>query len=83
MGCDWLVQTGGMGSYKRGSCTVWECKYPLVWATKYRYSVLGGDVGRRCRELLREIALAHEMMIHTGSITGGRCGAAGRLRRPA
>jgi len=57
-----------MEAYKRGSHTVWDCKYHLVWATKYRYDVLGGDIGNRCRELLRETALAHEMGIHAGSI---------------
>ena len=25
-----------MESYKRGSHTVWDCKYHLVWVTKYR-----------------------------------------------
>ena len=57
-----------MEAYKRGSHTVWDCKYHLVWATKYRYPVLGGDVGVRCRELLRETAAAHEMVIHAGSV---------------
>ena len=51
-----------------GSHTVWDCKYHLVWVTKYRYAVLGGDVGQRCRELLRETARAHEMVVHAGSI---------------
>ncbi|MCU7940963.1 MAG: IS200/IS605 family transposase [gamma proteobacterium symbiont of Bathyaustriella thionipta] len=40
----------------------------LIWTTKYRYEVLGGDVDYRCRELLREIARSKEMMIHAGSI---------------
>ena len=31
-------------------------------------AVLGGDVGQRCRELLRETARAHEMVVHAGSI---------------
>lgn len=57
-----------MESYKSGSHTVWDCKYHLVWVTKYRYPVLGGDVGHRCRELLREIARAKDMHIHAGSI---------------
>ena len=52
-----------MEDYKRGSHTVWDCKYHLVWTTKYRYQVLAGDVGQRCRELLREIARSVEMMI--------------------
>jgi putative transposase len=57
-----------MEAYKRGSHTVWDCKYHLVWVTKYRYGVLGGDVGTRCREILRETARAHEMVIDAGSI---------------
>ena len=40
----------------------------LQVSTKYRYGVLGGDVGQRCRELLRETARAHEMVVHAGSI---------------
>ena len=57
-----------MESYKSGSHTVWDCKYHLVWTTKYRYQVLGGDIGLRCRELLREIARSKEMLIYAGSI---------------
>ena len=44
-----------MESYKRGSHTVWDCKYHLVWVTKYRYGVLAGDVGTRCREILSNV----------------------------
>jgi putative transposase len=41
----------------------------LVWVTKHRYPLLGGDVGTRCRELLlRETARAYEMLIHAGSV---------------
>jgi putative transposase len=57
-----------MQDYKRGSHTVWDCKYHLVWVTKYRYPVLAGDVRQRARELLREIARANEMTIHAGAI---------------
>jgi putative transposase len=45
-----------MEEYKRGSHTVWDCKYHLVWVTKYRH------------ELLRETAAAHEVVIHAGSV---------------
>ena len=41
--------------------------YHIV-VTKYRFAILGGDVGQRCRELVRETARAHEMVIHAGSI---------------
>ena len=33
-----------MQDYKRGSHTIWDCKYHLVWVTKYRYPILAGDV---------------------------------------
>lgn len=57
-----------MQDYKRGSHTVWDCKYHLVWITKYRYPVLVGDAGLRTRELLREIAMANEMTIYAGAV---------------
>jgi putative transposase len=57
-----------MKDYKRGSHTIWDCKCHRVWVTKYRYAVLVGDVGLRCRELLREIARSQEMIIYAGSI---------------
>lgn len=57
-----------MKDYRKGSHTVWDCKYHLVWATKYRYPVLAGDVGKRARELLREIARSLEMTIYAGAI---------------
>ncbi len=57
-----------MHTAKSGSHTIWECKYHLVWVTKYRYPVLVGDVGLRARELLREISRSHEMSIHAGAI---------------
>ena len=54
--------------YKKGSHTVWDCKYHVVWITKYRYPVLVGDVGERTRELLREIARSLELTIYAGAI---------------
>src|SRR3954463_14768424 len=69
---------GGMG-LRRARCRLGHGKLQArqphglglqvsVWVTKYRYAVLGGDVGQRCRELLRETARAHEMVVHAGSI---------------
>ena len=57
-----------MKDYKSGSHAVWDCKYHLVWITKYRYPVLQGDVGERSRELLREISRSLEMTIYAGAI---------------
>ena len=57
-----------MKDYKSSSHAVWDCKYHLVWITKYRYPVLVGDVGLRARELVREIARSLEMTIYAGAI---------------
>ncbi|MGK5086859.1 IS200/IS605 family transposase, partial [Bdellovibrionota bacterium FG-2] len=57
-----------MQDHKKGSHTTWDCKYHLVWITKYRYPLLIGDVGVRARELLREIARSLDMKIYVGSI---------------
>ena len=57
-----------MKDYKSSSHAVWECKYHLVWITKYRYPVFVGDVGLGARELLREIARGLEMTIYAGAI---------------
>jgi putative transposase len=58
--------------YKKASHTVWDCKYHLVWITKYRYPVLVGQepgtVGHRARELLRDIARSLELSIYAGAI---------------
>ena len=57
-----------MQNYKHGSHTIWDCKYHIVWVMEYRYPVLEGDVGVRCRELLRGIAQSKEMLIYAGAI---------------
>jgi putative transposase len=57
-----------MKDYKSGSHAVWDCKYHLVWITKYRYPVLVGEVGERARELLREISRSMELTIYAGAI---------------
>lgn len=44
-----------MSGYRRGSHTIYEIKYHLVWVTKYRYQVLKGEVTHRARELIRHI----------------------------
>ena len=57
-----------MEDYKLGSHTVWDCKYHIVWTTKYRYRILGGSVGERCRELIREVCNRNKMQIYAGSM---------------
>lgn len=40
----------------------------LVWVTKYRYGVLRGQVGLRCRELIRQTCEAFDIKILRGVI---------------
>ncbi|MBC8332822.1 MAG: IS200/IS605 family transposase [Anaerolineales bacterium] len=48
---------------KRTSHTVYETKYHLVWAPKYRKWILRDDVRERVEELFYEIAENHEIEI--------------------
>ena len=41
-------------SYRKGSHTVYDIKYHIVWITKYRKPVLRGEVGKQVRELVRQ-----------------------------
>jgi putative transposase len=43
-------------SLKRTSHAVYDAKYHLVWAPKYRKWILRGDVQQRVKELFKEIA---------------------------
>ena len=43
-----------MKEYRRGSHSVFRIHIHIVWCTKYRKVVLGGDVGNRLRDLCRK-----------------------------
>ena len=58
-----------MGEYRRGSHTIHDIKYHLVWITKYRYKVLVGSIALRLRELLRQGCEARGITIIEGSIS--------------
>ena len=54
--------------YKSGSHTVYDIQYHVCWCTKYRYKVLRGEIGERCRDLLRQIAMAREIAVIRGAL---------------
>jgi putative transposase len=58
-----------MQNYRKGSHTLYDLKYHLVWITKYRKQVLIGQVAERCRELIREICKANEVEIVKGHVS--------------
>jgi len=55
--------------YRYGSHTVFNIEYHFVWATKYRYKVLSGDVALRVRELVRQTCEAFEIQIIKGVVS--------------
>lgn len=57
-----------MKGYRKGAHTVYDIKYHLVWVTKYRYQVLGGEVAVRTRDVIREICMQHEIIILKGHV---------------
>ena len=57
-----------MGEFKKGSHTVYDIQYHVVWTTKYRYKVLREKVAERLRELLRQGCVARDITIIRGSV---------------
>jgi putative transposase len=58
-----------MTENRHGSHTVYNIQYHLVWATKYRYKVLRGDVADRARELIRQSCMARDIKILRGHVS--------------
>jgi putative transposase len=57
-----------MPEYRKGSHTVYDLKYHIVWITKYRKKVLRGEIGLRLRELIKQSCEAQEVQIVKGHI---------------
>jgi putative transposase len=55
-------------SYRKGSHTVYDIKYHIVWITKYRKPVLRGEVGKQVRELIRQTCATLEVYIVSGHV---------------
>jgi putative transposase len=51
-----------------GAHTKFDLKVHLVWVPKYRKKVLSGAVAIRVRDLLRQIAMEHELEIVSGKV---------------
>lgn len=57
-----------MRRYRLGAHTKSDLKVHLVWIPKYRKAVLVGEVAIRVRDLIREIAMEHELAIISGKV---------------
>ena len=58
-----------MENYRTASHSRFDIKYHFVWITKYRRSVLTGQVAHRLRDLIREICKTHEIEIMRGHVS--------------
>ncbi len=57
-----------MRRYRLGAHTKTDLKVHLVWIPKYRKKVLTGEVAVRTRDLLRQIAMEHELDVISGKV---------------
>ena len=57
-----------MKRYQIGAHTKHDIKVHLVWIPKYRKKVLTGEVAIRVRDLIRQIAMEHEITIISGKV---------------
>ena len=57
-----------MRRYKIGAHTKTDLNVHLVWIPKYRKRVLKWQVAIRARDILRQIAIEHELEIITGKV---------------
>ncbi len=55
--------------YRRGSHSLYELKYHVVFCTKYRFRILTGPVASRTRKLIREICAANYVDLVSGSLS--------------
>ena len=58
-----------MQNYRKTSHTTYDCKYHIVWITKYRKRVLEGLLAERVRDLLRQICKENEVEIIKGHVS--------------
>ena len=58
-----------MQNYRKTTHTTYDCKYHIVWVTKYRKKVMSGLVGIRIRELVREICKTNDVEILKGHVS--------------
>ncbi len=58
-----------MKSYSKGSHSIYHHRYHLVWITKYRYRVLRGELQRRVRTIIAQVAEEMGVKIINGVVS--------------
>ena len=57
-----------MRRYEKGAHTLYDLKVHVIWVPKYRKRSLTGQVAIRTRDILRQIALEHEIEVISGKV---------------
>ena len=60
---------GKRKGYRYGHHTVSRLTAHIVWATKYRYKVLNGDIKKRVREIIIQVAESEDVKILSGVVS--------------
>lgn len=55
--------------YSKGCHTTFHHRYHIVWAPKYRYKVLIGDVRLRVREIIKQVCAEMGVIIINGALS--------------
>ena len=63
-----MIYYAAMRHYRLGAHTKTDLKVHLVWIPKYRKRVLSGPVSVRARDIIRQIAMEHELSIISGKV---------------
>ena len=58
-----------MRRYRVGAHTKTDLKVHLIWVPKYRKKVLTWEVAIRVRDILRQIAMEHELDVISGKVS--------------
>jgi putative transposase len=62
------VHHGRVSQYSLGAHTKTDMKIHLVWIPKYRKKFLSGSIALRVRDIIRQIAVEHALIIISGKI---------------
>lgn len=58
-----------MQNYRKGSHTVYDCKYHIVWITKYRKQVMVGPIAEAVRTYIKQICQENDVQIIKGHVS--------------
>jgi putative transposase len=57
-----------MSNFKKLTHAMWECKYHLVWCSKYRFRILKGELAKSLRDIIKQLCEWKKVEILEGNI---------------